>query len=105
MTVLTDAEIRETASRLNNVRDRDPDSSRAMLLGINDQHGRGIVRAVIEEMERQAQVRYTEAMAVFANLPPMTFAEALRIKRERHDPCAEGWTKIGDTFSKLTRCG
>jgi hypothetical protein len=41
--MLTEAEIRETASRLNTVRDRDPDSSRAMLLAINDQHGRGTV--------------------------------------------------------------
>ena len=48
---------------------------------------------------------YSEAMAVFAGLPVMPFADALAIKRKRHDPVAHGWRKERDgTFSKLTRC-
>jgi len=61
---------------------------------------------VIEEMQRQAQVRYTAAMAVFRGLPPdTTFEAALTIKTARGDPCAQGWRKQNDgNYSKVARC-
>ena len=103
--MLTKTEIAVTASRLNTTRDRDADSSRAMLLAINDQHGRSTVRAVIAEMQRQAEVRYEAVMSVFRGLPSdTTFAQAIAIKAARHDPVAQGWELQPDgTYAKLAR--
>jgi hypothetical protein len=105
MRTMMESEIAATAERISKARDACPADARAMLRQIDHDHGRDTVRAVIAQMQRLSECRHTEAMAVFAGLPPMPFGDALRIKRERGDVCALGWTPgDGGVYSKTTRC-
>ena len=100
---MTKGEIATMAERVCKTRDRDPRDAKAMLRQIDLDHGHRIVRAVVAEMQRQTQLRYTEAMAVFEGQSrDTTFADALAAKRAQGDASAEGWTKQSDgTFSKV----
>ena len=101
--MLSDPEIRERAERICKSRDADPSDGLAMLHQIAQDHGRAAALAATEMCRIISQLRYAEARAVFEGLPPMSFGSALRIKRERGDPVAEGWTKDGNVYAKLVR--
>jgi len=95
---MTKSEIATMAERVCKARDADPRDAKAMLRQIDLDHGHRIVRAVVAEMQRQGQLRHVEAMAVF------DFADALAAKRAQGDPSAQGWTKVGNVYTKTTRC-
>ena len=101
--MLSKSEIRERAERICKARDADPSDGLAMLHQIAQDHGRAVALAVTEMCRIISQLRYAEARAVFAGLPPMSFESALRIKREQGDASAEGWTKDGNVYAKLVR--
>jgi hypothetical protein len=92
----TESEIASTASRICKARDHDAADARAMLNEFAHYHDHAETRALVEQMQRQSRARYKQAMAVFAGLPPMTFEAALRIKRSRNDPSANGWHLMND---------
>lgn len=103
--MLTQAEIAMMAERISKARDRDQRDAKAMLRQVGLDHGDDALRAVIEQMKLLSDIRCEEVSRVFEGLPPMPFAEALRIKRERNDPSARGWELQADgSFSKTTRC-
>jgi hypothetical protein len=74
-----------------------------MLVWIDQHHGREVVFAVLDEMERQAAFMFAEQRAeherherqmagvwqIFTGLPPMKFSEACRIKAAQGDPLAQ----------------
>ena len=101
--MLSEAEIRERAERICKARDAYPSDGLAMLHQIARDHGRAVALAVTEMCRIISQRRYAEARAVFEGLPPMSFASALRIKHERGDPVADGWTKDGNVYAKFVR--
>ena len=104
--MLTNGEIAMLAERISKARDRDQRDAKAMLRQVRVDHGDDALRAVIEQMKLLSQVRCEEVSRVFEGLPPMPFAEALRIKRERSDPSARGWELQADgVYAKLARCG
>jgi hypothetical protein len=89
------------AARICKAGDRSPADARAMLRQVDQDHGREAVLEVIARMRVLSQTRYQEVMRVFEGLPGMSFEEALRIKRERGDPCAQGWMKHEGTYIKI----
>lgn len=103
---MTRTEIAALAERICKARDRDQRDARAMLRQIGHDHGDDALRAVIRQMKRLDALRYSEAMAVFAGLPPdISFAEALSRKAAQGDPVAQGWELQADgVYTKLARC-
>jgi hypothetical protein len=103
---MTNNEIAMMAERICKARDADPADAKAMLHAISYQHGHAVAGAVVEMCRTISQRRCEEVSRIFAGLShDISFADALRIKREQHDPCAQGWTKQSDgTYSKLARC-
>ena len=101
--IMTKSEIATMAERVCKARDRDPRDAKAMLRQIDLDHGHRVVRAVVAKMQRQGQLRYAEAMAVFEGLSnDTTFADALAIKTAGGDLRAQGWTKQSDgTYAKM----
>lgn len=76
-----------------------------MLHQLDHDHGRDVARAVAAMCRVILQRRSEEVARIFEGLPSsVSFAEALRIKREQHDPSAEGWRRESDgSFAKLVR--
>jgi hypothetical protein len=95
--VLTQSEIVAMAERCCKARDHDPADARAMLNQFAHDHDRDATVAVIAAMKQQTQARYDAVIEVYKDLPhTLPFAEALRIKTERNDPCANGWHRMND---------
>ena len=105
--MLTNGEIAMLAERISKARDRDQRDAKAMLRQVRVDHGDDALRAVIEQMKLLSQVRCEEVSRVFEGLPSdVSFAQALRTKRERHDPVAQGWELQADgVYAKTARCG
>lgn len=101
---MTKTEISTMAERICKARDRDPADARAMLHQIAHDHGREVGLAVAAMCQTISRRRCEEVSRVFEGLPSdITFADALRIKRERGDACAQGWTRDGNVYAKLGR--
>lgn len=94
---MTGDEIAAIAERISKTRDRDTRDARAMLRQLDQDHGRDVAQAVIARMQLLTGIRHDATMAVFRGLPSGTsFADAIRIKTARGDPCAQGWSRQRD---------
>ncbi|MCK1303898.1 MULTISPECIES: hypothetical protein [unclassified Bradyrhizobium] len=102
---MTNSEIAAMASSICTAHDACPADGRAMLHQIAHDHGRAVAVAVTAMCRMISRRRCEEVALIFEGLPPdISFAAALAVKRERGEPCAQGWTKQSDgTFAKLVR--